>query len=139
MIEIRMKSPDDLPAAAEEFVRSMGNHRVFLFRAPMGAGKTTFIAEVCRCLGTGDAANSPSFAIVNEYRSGADEPIYHFDFYRIDSPREALDLGAEEYFYSGALCFVEWPERIESILPDDAVEVEIEVLPEGERVIKAYL
>ena len=122
--------------AAQRFVDSIGEHRVFAFYGSMGAGKTTFVKAVCQALGvTEDVVASPTFAIVNEYE-GVDGPIYHFDFYRIKKISEALDMGCEDYFYSGSLCFIEWPELIEAILPEDAVRVNIEELPDGSRSIR---
>ena len=135
-MEIRIENISRLPEAAAEFIREMGGRKVFAFYGEMGAGKTTFIAEICRQLGVSDDSGSPTFSIVNEYRSGAGEPIYHFDFYRIEDPEEALDLGAEEYFYSGDLCLIEWPERIGNLLPEDATEVEIRVESDGSRTVK---
>jgi tRNA threonylcarbamoyladenosine biosynthesis protein TsaE len=106
----------------------------------MGAGKTTFIKALCECLGvTEDVITSPTFAIVNEYRSESEELIYHFDFYRVKKLEEAYDMGYEDYFYSGALCFIEWPELIEELLPLDAVKVSIEEKEDGSRVITAEM
>ena len=102
---------------------------------PSGAGKTTFIKAVCECLGVTDVINSPTFAIVNEYRSESGELIYHFDFYRIKKLEEVYDMGYEDYFYSGALCFIEWPELVEELLPADAVKVSIEETANGERIV----
>ena len=109
--------------------------RTYAFNAPMGAGKTTFIGELCREMGTNDVTNSPTFAIVNVYELNNGEEIYHFDCYRLKDIREALDFGAEEYLYSGNYCFIEWPEIIEPILPNDTVNVTINVLPNGDRQI----
>ena len=112
--------------AAREFVANMGESTVFAFYGKMGAGKTTFIKAVCEELGVEDVITSPTFAIVNEYRSATtDELIYHLDFYRIKKIEEVYDMGYEDYFYSGALCFIEWPELVEELLPEDAVKVEI--------------
>ncbi len=125
---LSIKNIDELPNAVKQFIEAMDDRTVFAFRGEMGAGKTTFITELCRQLGVEDIANSPSFSIINEYRSETTaELIYHFDFYRIESEDEAFDLGTEDYFDSGALCFIEWPERIENLLPGDTVEVVISV------------
>ena len=109
------------------------NSRIYAFHAPMGAGKTTFISELCRTMGTDDVTNSPTFAIVNVYETNQGNEIYHFDCYRLKNIREALDLGAEEYLYSGNYCFIEWPEIIKPILPNDTININIEVLPNGDR------
>ena len=106
------------------------------FRGEMGAGKTTLIRAICDALGVTDTVTSPTFAIVNEYRGEGIPPVYHFDFYRIDRIEEAFDFGYEEYFYGGDLCLVEWPEKIESLLPDDAMTVRIEVTGEDSRTIE---
>lgn len=126
-----------LPKAAEEFVSLMGDETVYAFTGGMGAGKTTFIRELCRALGVEeDLANSPSFSIINEYRSDSTaELIYHFDLYRLESVEEALEIGVEDYFDSGALCLLEWPERIEPLLPDDTVKVAITVNSDDSRTI----
>ncbi len=109
-------SLDNLPSAAKTFIDAIGGHRVFAFVGDMGAGKTTFISEVCRLLGADDDSGSPTFSIVNEYLDKSGKPIYHFDFYRLEYPEEALDIGVEDYFYSGHLCLIEWPDRIGSLL-----------------------
>lgn len=129
MNKINIPSLDNIEAAAKEFVNLMGDDTVFAFYGDMGAGKTTFINALCRVLGVeDDTTNSPSFSIVNEYRSDTTaELIYHFDLYRIENLEEAFDIGIEDYFDSGALCLLEWPERIEDILPYDTVKVEIKV------------
>lgn len=132
-----MKTPGALADAARTFLDNIGERRIFAFRAPMGAGKTTFIAEVCRLLGVDDVANSPSFSIINEYVASDGNKVYHFDFYRLDSAEQALDIGVEDYLYSGALCLMEWPERIEALLPDETVEVTITVHADESRTIKA--
>ena len=133
---IRINTLADLEAAARQFVEAMGDNTVFAFYGKMGAGKTTFIKEVCTLLGVTDNITSPTFAIVNEYRSDiAGELIYHFDFYRIKKLEEVYDLGYEDYFYSGALCFIEWPELIEELLPGNAVKVTIEEEADGARVL----
>lgn len=135
-MEIKIQSLEEIHEAARTFIREMGDNTVFAFYGKMGAGKTTFIKAVCECLGVEDVINSPTFAIVNEYRSETGELIYHFDFYRIKKLEEVYDMGYEDYFYSGALCFIEWPELIEDVLPGNAVKVEIEEAEDGSRVIR---
>lgn len=115
------------------FIQQIGNHRVFAFYGSMGAGKTTFIKAVCEEMGVEDVITSPTFAIVNEYTTAQEATIYHFDFYRIKKIEEVYDMGYEDYFYSGALCFIEWPELIEELLPDDAVRVTITAQQDGTR------
>ncbi len=134
MKEIIIRSTDALDEAAREFMAEMGDETVYTFTGEMGAGKTTFINALCRALGVEDDPGSPTFAIVNEYRSDTTaELIYHFDLYRIENLEQAFDIGIEDYLDSGALCFIEWPDRIDDILPDDTVRVNIEVLPDGSR------
>ena len=132
---IEITGLDRINDAAKQFIEKMGDNTVFAFRGDMGAGKTTFIKAICEHLGVEDVINSPTFAIVNEYRSGSGELIYHFDFYRINKPEEAYDFGYEDYFYSGALCFIEWPEKVEDLLPSDSVDVFIEETDNGSRVL----
>ena len=123
--------------AAKEFIAAMDDRTVFAFHGKMGAGKTTFIEAVCEELGVEDVINSPTFAIINEYRSEkTGELIYHFDFYRINKLSEAEDIGTEDYFFSGALCFIEWPEKIEELLPGDVVEVNIPENADGTRTVE---
>lgn len=136
MDTITLKSIEEIGNAAAQFIEMMGDDTVFAFFGKMGAGKTTFIKELCRQLGIEDEVNSPTFAIVNEYRSETTaELVYHFDFYRIKKLEEVYDLGYEDYFYSGALCFIEWPELIEEVLPEDARRVTITENPDGSRTI----
>ena len=135
-MEIRIDSLDNINDAARAFIAAMGQNTVFAFYGKMGAGKTTFTKAVCQALGVSDVINSPTFAIVNEYRADNGRQIYHFDFYRIKKLEEVYDMGYEDYLYSGALCFIEWPELIEELLPTDAVKVYIEELPNGSRVVR---
>jgi len=111
----------------------MGDGKVFAFYGKMGAGKTTFIKALCEVLGVEDVITSPTFAIINEYTDGNGDPIYHFDFYRIKKLEEVYDMGYEDYFYSGNLCLLEWPELIEEILPENVIKVTIEEQPDGTR------
>jgi len=133
---ITIKDLDHIEDAAREFIKQMGDDTVFAFYGKMGAGKTTFIKALCKLLGVEDEVNSPTFAIINEYRSQTTaELIYHFDFYRIKKLEEVYDLGYEDYFYSGALCFIEWPELVEELLPLDAKKVTITENSDGSRTI----
>ena len=134
-MEIRIQSLDTIDQAAATFVEAMGNNTVFAFRGEMGAGKTTFIKAICEKLGIEDTINSPTFAIVNEYRSNSGELVYHFDFYRINKIEEVFDFGYEDYFYSGSICFIEWPEKTESLLPHDVVNVSITEQEDGSRKV----
>ena len=133
-MEIRITDIDHIREAAREFIEHIGDHRVFAFYGKMGAGKTTFVKAICEELGVDDVITSPTFAIINEY-SLPSNSIYHFDFYRIKKLEEVYDMGYEDYFYSGALCFIEWPELIEDILPDDAVRVSIAEQEDGSRIV----
>ena len=134
--QIQIASLEDLDRAAKEFLKAIGDATLVAFYAPMGAGKTTFTTAVCKALGVQeDAISSPTFAIVNEYRGGAGQPIYHFDFYRIERPDEALDIGLYDYLDSGDLCLMEWPENIDALLPEETLKVFITVNPDGSRTL----
>jgi tRNA threonylcarbamoyladenosine biosynthesis protein TsaE len=145
MKQIQINSVKEIRQAARTFVEtylsppvdgSPRGNAVFAFHGNMGVGKTTFIKAICEELGVTDVINSPTFAIINEYRSETSgEPVYHFDFYRINKQSEAEDLGAGDYFYSGALCFIEWPEKIEGLLPEDVVNISITENPDGTRTV----
>ena len=127
---------EDLERAAGEFLKEIGDRTLVAFYAPMGAGKTTFTTAVCKVLGVQeDAVSSPTFAIVNEYRSGEGQPVFHFDFYRIENPAEALDIGLYDYLDSGYLCLMEWPENIEGLLPEETLKVAIQVNADGSRTL----
>jgi tRNA threonylcarbamoyladenosine biosynthesis protein TsaE len=134
-MEIKIRDIDSLASAAQEFILAMDERKVYAFYGKMGAGKTTVIKAICEALGVEDVVTSPTFAIVNEYGT-TQGSVYHFDFYRIKNLREAYDIGCEEYFYSGCPCFIEWPELIEELLPEDTVRVNIEVHDDGSRTIK---
>ncbi|MBP5386132.1 MAG: tRNA (adenosine(37)-N6)-threonylcarbamoyltransferase complex ATPase subunit type 1 TsaE [Prevotella sp.] len=137
MTTIQISSLETIRESARTFINNMGNNTIFAFYGKMGSGKTTFIKALCEELGVEDVVTSPTFAIVNEYRSATTaELIYHFDFYRIKKLEEVYDMGYEDYFYSGSLCLIEWPELIEELLPEDAVKVFIEELPDGKRELK---
>lgn len=126
----------EIGLTAKAFISQMNGRTVFAFHGNMGAGKTTFIKAICEELGVEDVINSPTFAIINEYRTSVSaELIYHFDFYRINTPGEAEDIGVEDYFYSGALCFIEWPEKIGELLPHDAVHVSVTENKDGSRTV----
>lgn len=137
MFTRKVTSVDELQSVAEELVNAFSADRVFAFYGKMGAGKTTFIQSICRVLGSEDNVTSPTFALINEYNTAQLESIFHFDFYRIKELEEAYDLGYEDYIYSGSYCLIEWPEMIEPLLPDNIVEVKIEVQDDESRVITA--
>lgn len=132
---LEIKSLETIDETATEFINQMGDNTVFAFHGEMGAGKTTFIKAVCEKLGVEDSITSPTFAIINEYRSNSGELLYHFDFYRIKNEEEAFDFGYEDYFFSGSICFIEWPERVESLLPHDTVNVTIKEVEDGKRLV----
>ena len=136
-MELRIDNIDSIREAARQFVAATGENTVFAFYGKMGAGKTTFIKAVCEELGVEDVITSPTFAIVNEYRSDTTgELIYHFDFYRINTIEEVYDMAYDHCFYSGGLCFIEWPELIEELLPEEAVKVTIEENADGSRIVR---
>ena len=135
-MQIEIKNLEALQPAAREFIDQMRGHSVFAFYGGMGAGKTTFIKSVCKELGVTETVASPTFAIINEYKGGNGEPIYHFDFYRIHKLEEVFDFGYEDYFYSGHTCFIEWPELVEQILPEDTVKLSIRETDSGSRIIE---
>lgn len=134
-MKIRINSLDTIHEAAKEFIKGMGDGKVFAFYGKMGAGKTTFIKALCEVLGVKDVITSPTFAIINEYTDGNDNPIYHFDFYRIKKLEEVYDMGYEDYFYSGNLCLLEWPELVEDVLPENVIKVTIEEQSDGCRLL----
>ncbi|MBQ3556020.1 MAG: tRNA (adenosine(37)-N6)-threonylcarbamoyltransferase complex ATPase subunit type 1 TsaE [Bacteroidales bacterium] len=136
-VTLEIPSLDKINQVAREFIRNMGDATVFAFYGNMGAGKTTFIKAICEELGISEGVNSPTFAIVNEYRSDTTgELVYHFDFYRINKIEEVYDLGYEDYFYSGALCFLEWSEKVEELLPPETVMVTIKEVENSARVVE---
>lgn len=124
-MKIVCKSEKELPGIARQLIAAYPKNRVFAFYGELGAGKTTFIKAICRELGVRDMVQSPTFAIISEYKRDFGDPVFHFDFYRINKLEEAFDIGYEEYFYSGYYCFIEWPERVEGLLPDDVVKVSL--------------
>ena len=134
-MDIIIKDIEHIREAAREFIKQIGDRHVFAFYGKMGAGKTTFVTAICEELGVEDVITSPTFAIINEYTTGEGDSLFHFDFYRIKKLEEVYDMGYEDYFYSGALCFIEWPELIEDILPDDAVHVSITEQEDGSRLV----
>ena len=134
-MEIIIQDPQHIREAARAFIQNMPDSTVYAFYGKMGAGKTTFIKAVCQELGVEDEVTSPTFAIVNEYRTGAGEPMYHFDFYRLNKIEEAFDIGFYDYVDSGCLCVIEWPENIEDILPEETLKVSIRVNPDESRTL----
>jgi tRNA threonylcarbamoyladenosine biosynthesis protein TsaE len=129
----------DLEKAAKKLLAHFPGQRIFAFYGRMGAGKTTFIQSICQCLGSTDNVISPSFALINEYKTASLHSIFHFDFYRINDLEEVFDLGYEDYFYSGEYCLIEWPEKVEPLLPEKYVSVKMEVKENGDRIITANL
>jgi len=134
-MKLKIESLETINKTAQEFIDQIGNRTIFAFNGSMGAGKTTFIKAICETLGVKETVNSPTFSIVNEYEAADGRIIYHFDCYRINKIQEALDLGAEEYLYSGNLCFIEWAENIAPLLPDSIVNVDIVEMENGEREV----
>jgi len=135
-MEIVINDLSRIQSAAREFIGKMGDHKVFAFYGSMGAGKTTFIKAVCEELGVKETVASPTFAIINEYRDKYGSSIYHFDFYRINKLEEVYDFGYEDYFYSGSLCFIEWPELVEQVLPVNTVKISICEESNGSRIVQ---
>lgn len=133
---LHIDSLNELPEVADAVIEALDGRTVVVFRGEMGAGKTTLIREILARLGSEDNVTSPTFALVNQYTTADGRPVYHFDFYRIDRIEEAYDFGYEEYFYSGELCLVEWPEKIEELLPDDVMTVRITADTEEERTFE---
>ena len=133
--EITIRNTEDLDRAASEFLEKLGDRTLVAFFAPMGAGKTTFTTAICKALGVTDPVGSPTFAIVNEYMRADGDPMYHFDFYRINKLSEAIEIGLYDYLDSGCLCIMEWPENIEELLPDETLKVNISVNPDQSRTV----
>lgn len=133
--EVTIRDTADLNRAAAEFLEKIGDNRLVAFYAPMGAGKTTFTTAVCRVLGVTDPVGSPTFAIVNEYMRADGEPMYHFDFYRINKLQEAVEIGLYDYLDSGCLCIMEWPENIEELLPEETLKVRFTINPDQSRTL----
>ena len=134
-VYFELESLDKIHEAARYFLNAVGDANIFAIDGDMGVGKTTFIKAVCEELGVKDVITSPPFSLVNEYTDGKGEPVYHFDFYRIKKLEEVYDMGYEDYFYSGALCFIEWPELVEELLPGNTIKVTIEEVENGEREV----
>ena len=134
-MEIKINDIENIRESAKRFIDAMGDQKVFAFYGSMGAGKTTFIKAICEELGVSDVVTSPTFAIVNEYTTDSGQRICHFDFYRIKKLEEVYDMGYEDYFYSDALCFIEWPELLEELLPDNAIRVNIKENADGTRTV----
>jgi len=133
-MELLINTPDELDATAASILSFAPHNRIFLFYGDMGAGKTTLIKSLCKSLGVTDNISSPTFAIVNEY-AASNTKVYHFDFYRLKTETEAMDMGFEEYLYSGNYCFIEWPEKIPELLPENYISIKIQVVEDGARYI----
>ena len=136
---LTLHSENELFEAGQRLLDEFPDNRVFCFYGEMGAGKTTFIKEICRVLGVSDTTSSPTFAIVNEYLTSDGESIYHFDFYRIEKLEDAYEIGVEDYLYSGSYCFIEWAENIEPLVQPDFVKVHITIGPDDKRTISAQI
>ena len=137
--EITISSTADLDRAAAEFLEIIGDNTLVAFFAPMGAGKTTFTTAICKALGVTDPVGSPTFAIVNEYMRADGDPMYHFDFYRINKLQEAIEIGLYDYLDSGCLCIMEWPENIEELLPEETLKVYFTINPDQSRTLTVEL
>lgn len=135
-MKLAVTSEQELPQVAEQILTAFGNRKVILFYGEMGVGKTTLIKQLCKQLGVEEATTSPTFSIVNEYLANTGQSIYHFDFYRIEEETEVFDLGYEDYFYSNNYCFIEWPEKIPNLLPEDTVTLKVELGENNERLIE---
>ena len=135
---LKINDLSDIRSAARTFLETMKGHAVFAFYGKMGAGKTTFIKALCEELGVSETITSPTFAIITEYRAGNGDSIYHFDFYRINKQEEAFDFGYEDYFYSGNLCFIEWPQLVEALLPENVIKVSIQETDNEQRIIETF-
>ena len=134
---IEINDISEIRLAARRFLSEMGNNKIFAFYGEMGTGKTTFIKAVCEEMGVCEIVTSPTFAIINEYHTDKGEVVYHFDFYRINKLEEVFDFGCEDYFYSGNVCFIEWPELVEPLLPPDTVKISITETENGGRVVSS--
>jgi tRNA threonylcarbamoyladenosine biosynthesis protein TsaE len=132
---VTINNLEDIARAADEFLTKIADNKLIAFYAPMGSGKTTFTTAICERLGVTDPVCSPTFTIVNEYMTESGEPMYHFDFYRINRPEEAMDIGLYDYLYSDCLCIMEWPENIEDLLPEETLKVRITVNPDQSRTL----
>ena len=135
-MKLTVTTEQELPQVAQKVLTAFGNRKVILFYGEMGVGKTTLIKQLCKQLGVEEATTSPTFSIVNEYLANTGKSIYHFDFYRIEEEAEVFDLGYEDYFYSDNYCFIEWPEKIPNLLPEDTIRVKIELGDNNERLIE---
>lgn len=138
MEKIIINNLAEIDAAAEAFFKVVPRDGVVAFYGAMGAGKTTFITALCKCLGVEDVVNSPTFTIINEYCDDRGDSIFHFDFYRLESLQEAMDIGLNEYLYSGCLCLMEWPEKVDALFDEDVIKVMVTAQDDGTRVVEIY-